>query len=394
MSSSTDCLQRNHNFARIPVEEETPFIVLYTEKLKDNCRRFRHAFPGAKIYFAVKANNHPAVIQILRDENINFDVASWGEIYLLLQQGICQERIAFNAPSKIPREIKKAFLAGVDTFTFDSTMELEKLAALAPGSKFLVRIAVDNLGSFYPLDQKFGMGLEEALNSFRYAKELGLIPYGVTFHVGSQNSDPQAWVRAIEKVAALREGLASEGIELKVVDIGGGYPVCYREKVPEIEEIAAQVNSAVETLLGGDIELWLEPGRALVSNTAMLVTSVINRAQRGENEWLYVDAGVFHGLIEAWDSIGFEFQICTEKEQDSKKRFVLAGPTCDSGDVIGRNLSLPDSLTLDDRLYILSAGAYTNSLEFYNGIPFPRVILAPADAAQLSTNYRPEEIEK
>ncbi len=374
VNSSEGYTNKFSNFASQFSEEETPFIAICAGKLQENCRRFRNAYPQSKIYFAVKANNHPAVIQTFRDENINFDVASWGEIHLLLGEGIDPKRMAFNAPTKIPREIKEAFLAGVDIFAFDSIMELEKLATLAPGCKILARVAVDNIGSFYPLDQKFGMDEKEAYQALLHSKKLGLNPYGLTFHVGSQNTNPGAWVRAMERVAALRGEVYSQGIDLKVIDIGGGYPVRYGESIPELEEIADQINNVAKALFPDHVELWVEPGRGLVSDAGILVASIINRAQRGENEWLYLDVGVFHGLIEAWESIGFEFPIRTDKDGDAQKRFILAGPTCDSGDVINRDVQLPDSLTLGDRLYILSAGAYTNAMAFYNGIPFPRVI--------------------
>ncbi|NPV77167.1 MAG: type III PLP-dependent enzyme [Anaerolineae bacterium] len=374
MNSLEDYFNKFSNFASQLSEEETPFIAICIEKLQENCRRFRNAYPRAKIFFAVKANNHPVVIQTFRDEKINFDVASWGEIQMLLHEGIEPTRMAFNAPTKIPREIKEAFLAGVDIFAFDSIMELEKLAMLAPGCRLLARVVVDNTGSFYPLDQKFGMDEREACQALLYSKKLGLNPYGLTFHVGSQNTDPEAWVRAMEKVAVLRSEVYSQGIDLQVIDIGGGYPARYGKSIPELEEIADRINNAAGDLFPDHVELWLEPGRGLVSDAGILVASIINRAQRGENEWLYLDVGVFHGLIEAWESIGFEFPIRTDKDGGAQKRFVLAGPTCDSGDVISRNVQLPDSLTLGDRLYIFSAGAYTNAMAFYNGISFPRVI--------------------
>lgn len=362
------------SFARQFSEHETPYLAISVERLKENCRRFRNAFPKAKIYFAVKANNHPVVLQTFRDENINFDVASWGEVDLLLREGIAPNRMAFNAPTKIPRDIQAAFIAGVELFAFDSIMELEKLAALAPGCKILARVAVDNAGSFYPLDQKFGMDERQVYQALLHSKTLGLEPYGLTFHVGSQNTDPDAWVRAMGKAAALRDEVYSQGIDLKVLDIGGGYPVHYVNNIPDIAEIADRVNKAARDLFPDCVELWVEPGRGLVSDAGVLVASIINRAQRGDKEWLYLDVGVFHGLVETWEAIGFEFPLRTDKDGDAQKEFILAGPTCDSGDVIDRNAKLPESLTLGDRLYILSTGAYTNAMAFYNGIPFPRVV--------------------
>lgn len=356
---------------------ETPFILFDRKKLIENCRRFRRAFPDTQIYFAVKANNHPEILQTFADEGLSFDVASWGEINLLQQLGISNARMAFNSPTKIPRDIKMAFNAGIDIFAFDSAIELQKLSRFAPGAKILARVAVDNMGSFYPLDGKFGLPSGETVELLIQAIDLGLVPWGCAFHVGSQNVDPYGWIRALEKIARIWVELEKNGVHLKVVDLGGGYPTWYLSSVPALEEIGEKVGVARKNLFSEDAEFWVEPGRRLVGDAGVMVTSVINRAKRGEKEWIYLDTGIYHGLTESAPHIGFEYPILTEKEGEKRRKFILTGPTCDSGDVLGNRIELPESLTLGDRLYILSAGAYTNAMETYNGIPFPRVIFTP-----------------
>jgi len=355
--------------------EETPFLVLDENRLRENARRFRAAFPGGRVFFSVKANNHPQVLQLFAEEGIDFDVASWGEIELLAAAGVPAERMIFSAPTKIPRHIEQAYRFGVRVFAFDSELEVEKLARLAPGALLTARIAVDNEGSFWPLERKFGISPEEALRLFEVAIRLGLKPHGLTFHVGSQNSDPLAWVRALERLRPLWKALQQNGSPLSCINIGGGFPSQFDQPVPAVEEIAREVLLRWQGWFGGQAELWVEPGRGLVGDAGVMVTTVINRARRNGHEWLYVDTGVFHGLIEGLEMFHFPYNILSEKQDEQRIPFIVSGPTCDSADVIRSEVYLPASLTLGDRLYIFPAGAYTNSLERYNGIPFPPVML-------------------
>lgn len=358
--------------------EQTPFLILDENRLRDNSRRFRAAFPGGRVLFSVKANNHPQVLRLFANEGIDFDVASWGEIEILAAAGVPAERMVFSAPTKIPRHIEQAHQFGVQVFAFDSALELEKLARFAPGALLMARIAVDNQGSYWPLERKFGIQPEEGLNLFEYAVKLGLKPHGLTFHVGSQNSDPLAWVRALERLHPLFESLDQKGIELACINIGGGFPSQFDQPVPAVEEIAREILNRWQEWFGSQTQLWVEPGRGLVGDAGVMVTTVINRARRNGQEWLYVDAGVFHGLIEGLEMFHFPYNILSEKQDEKLIPYTISGPTCDSADVIRSEVHLPASLTLGDRLYIFPAGAYTNSLERYNGISYPPAILTGA----------------
>jgi len=355
--------------------EETPFLILNGEMLRDNARRFRNAFPDGQVCFAVKANSDPRVLKIFHEEGLNFDVASWGEIQSLAELGVPADHMVFSAPTKLPRDISRAYEYGLRRFAFDTRIELEKLSALAPGSKVIGRVAVDNNGSHWPLERKFGIEPGQEVEHFMYARHLGLVPYGMTFHVGSQNKDPQAWVRALERLAPIWQALETEGIQLQVIDTGGGFPTHFHEPVPSVEVISEEILTAMQRLFGPKASLLVEPGRGLVGDAGIMVSSVINRAQRGEKEWLYLDVGAFHGLIEGMDFYGFQYPVVSNRPGGKLSPFVLSGPTCDSADVIHHQAMLPSDIGYGDRIYVLTAGAYSNSMERYNGIEFPDTVV-------------------
>ncbi|MFZ3079869.1 MAG: type III PLP-dependent enzyme [Bellilinea sp.] len=356
-------------------QPETPFLILDGAAVRENARRFKAAFPDGQVCFAVKANNDPTVLQIFNEEGLHFDVASWGEIRQLAGYDVSASRMVFSAPTKLPRDIAQAYEYGLRRFSFDTRIELEKLAKLAPGALVIGRVAVDNNGSHWPLERKFGIEPGQEVEHMLYAQELGLEPYGLTFHVGSQNKDPQAWVRALKRLSPIWNELENKGIHLQVIDAGGGFPTHFHEAVPCVEEIAAVIRPAFERLYGNKAKLWVEPGRGLVGNAGIMAATVINRATRGEREWLYLDVGAFQGLIEGLDFYGFQYPVISERNSEPLRPFVLSGPTCDSADVIHHQAMLPAGITLGDRVYVLTAGAYSNSMERYNGIEFPETVV-------------------
>lgn len=359
--------------------QETPYLILDGQLLRTNARRFRAAFPNGQVCFAVKANNDPRVLQIFHEEGLHFDVASWGEIQSLANLGVPASSMVFSAPTKLPRDIARAFEYGILRFAFDTRIELDKLASLAPGSNVIGRVTVDNDGSHWPLARKFGIEPGQEVELFLYAQELGLKPYGLTFHVGSQNKDPLAWVRALERLQPIWYALEEKGVDLTVINTGGGFPTYFHEPVPGVEEIAAAILPALERLFGQKARLIVEPGRGLVGNAGIMAATVINRARRGDRDWLYLDVGAFHGLIEGMDFFGFQYPVISERQGEPLVPFVLGGPTCDSADVIHHQAMLPEGITLGDRVYVLTAGAYSNSLEKYNGIEFPKIVVTGID---------------
>ena len=352
---------------RSPIE--TPFLWMDADVLRENSRLFASEFGAENVYFAVKANNTPEVLGVLADEGLNFDVASAGEFEILKSLGVAPERLVFSAPTKLPRDITMAHQYGIRTFAFDSRMELEKLSELAPGCQVNARMVVSNAGSEWPLEHKFGLEGTEALDLMSYAVSLGLKPFGLAFHVGSQNSRPQTWVDALQQMAEVDAALVQRDIYLDVIDMGGGFPMSYAHDVPDVTEIAAVVRQFQRAHLRSGLRIWVEPGRRMVADAGVMVTTVVNRAQRNQQAWLYVDASTYHGLFEA--GIGFRFPVLTDRMGDTLRPFTLAGPTCDSADKFMDDVLLPEDMTLGDRVYLLRMGAYTTSMERYNGIGFP-----------------------
>ncbi|AEH50365.1 type III PLP-dependent enzyme [Pseudothermotoga thermarum] len=355
---------------------ETPFLIMDLDIVEQNYRKLQNAIPGCKIFYAVKANSHVRILERLRNLGSNFDVASIGEIKKLLELGVTPDRMIFANPMKREKDIAEAYRIGLRLFVADCPMELEKIAENAPGSQIVVRVAVENKHSDWPLSRKFGTDMLTAVDLLGYAQKLRLKPVGVSFHVGSQNYNPKSWSNAIENVAKIFYWVERNfGIELSILDIGGGIPVKHLKPIPTVEEIGQTVLQAVNEYLPNvrNLTIFAEPGRSMVGDAGILVSRVILRCQRGSEEWVYLDAGVFHGLMETIENFRYEL-VVEGKEEEKKMPFVLAGPTCDSVDKIYDDAMLPYNITLDDIVYFINAGAYT--VEYgtnFNGIPSPKV---------------------
>lgn len=352
-------------------KQQTPVVIIDKKQLTANCKMFNDLFGEDNVFFSVKANNTKEILSIIHKNGINFDVASEYEIALLLSLGVKPDEMVFSAPTKIPAHIEYAYEKGIKVFAADSEMEIEKLSKLAPGSDVVIRIAVDNEGSEWPLIRKFGATHDEAVKLLSYSKMLGLVPAGVAFHVGSQNLNPEAWERALERALAIWNIMRDEyGIDLTILNMGGGFPAQYVKKVPDVKRIHNKIQQKLK-LFGENVRLIVEPGRGLVANTGILKTTVVNKARRGGDTWLYLDIGVYNGLQETIE--GFEYAIQTEKDGDRRQRYVLCGPSCDSTDKFMEGVLLPATLTLGDVLTFQTAGAYINSYELYNGLKYPEI---------------------
>lgn len=351
---------------------ETPFLHINKGNLQQNCKAFKMAFNKCQVFYSVKANSTDSVLSIINKEELNFDVASLGEINKLKRLDVNPSRIIFSAPTKLPRDVLQAYRYGILTYAFDSEAELLKLSKLAPGATVVARLAVDNEGSRWPLTRKFGLSNEQALHCILKSKALGLHFGGVTFHVGSQNLEPTTWERALDRAWSVWFELKKEGIGTDFINIGGGFPVKYTENVPSVSAIARIVIKYTKKLFGKEVKIYVEPGRSLVASSGTLYASVVNRARRESEEWLYVDVGVFNGLQETLE--GFRYNIVAEKNGNLTP-YILCGSTCDSMDRIASEVMLPDNLEIGDRLCFSSAGAYTTSYEYYNGFKYPETII-------------------
>jgi ornithine decarboxylase len=347
-------------------QPQTPCLVVDLDVVAQNYDLLRYYLPAARVFYAVKANPAPEVVAMLRDKGSNFDVASRGEIDLCLSLGAAAEQISFGNTIKKERDIAYAYAQGIRLFAFDSEGELEKLARAAPGARVFCRILVECDGAEWPLSRKFGCAPAMAAALLRRAKALGLDPYGVSFHVGSQQTDLGQWDGAVGEAARLFRELAEEGVELRMVNIGGGFPARYHREVPALERYAGAVTAAFARHFGEALpEIIIEPGRSIVGDAGVIESEVvlISRKSFGEEKrWVYLDVGKFNGLAETMDE-SIKYRITTPADGGPCGPTVIAGPTCDSADILYEKTEyqLPLDLKVGDKVQILSTGAYTSS---------------------------------
>ncbi len=351
---------------------KTPSLLIDLDGIKGRYVQIKYHFPEINVYYAVKANDHIDVLRSLADVGSGFEVASAEELGKVLSLGVQPEKIISSNPVKPPDFIDYAYGTGVKRFAVDSFTEVDKIARIAPRARVYVRIAVPNEGSDWPLSRKFGVDTETALSILEYAKERGLVPIGITFHVGSQCNNLRNWFIAIRNASQLWEKARLKGIKLLVLNMGGGIPVRYMYEALRIEDIAYYVKGLLRRYFPNPpYELQMEPGRGIVGDQGLMVVSVIGKAQRGKENWLYIDTGVFNGLAEALG--GIRYPMYLEREGELKE-WTVGGISCDSMDVVARNVYLPEP-EVGDRIYLLSAGAYTTVYASnFNGFPKPEVI--------------------
>jgi ornithine decarboxylase len=365
------------------IDLPTPFLAGDLALLRERFHAFRDALPGVRPFFAVKCNSTPQVLGAALQTGSGFEVASLGELRLLQQVGVDPAEVLYSNTVKPPAHIAAAAADGLWRFAFDSEGELHKIARHAPGSAVYVRVRVDDSRSVFPLSRKFGAEAHEARALMHRARSLGLQPYGITFHVGSQCTSTTAWVQAIASVGRLMRQLLADGIRIEMLDIGGGFPAQYGDAVPGIDQIGTVVNRALRELLPYLPALVAaEPGRHMVAETAVLVSTILGREVRAGEEWLYLDVGAYNGLMETQQAVGqWRFPLWSSRVDHAvspQVPFTVTGPTCDSADTMFYGASLPETLGEGDRIYIASAGAYTLSYaSSFNGFPPPQPYFLP-----------------
>ncbi len=352
----------------------TPCLVLDVDRVEDNYRTLLGALPLARVYYAVKANPATPILRRLVGLGSSFDAASFEEVQFCLDAGAAPSAISFGNTIKKVSSIQRAHAAGVTMFAFDSAEELEKLAEHAPGARVYCRLLVQNDGAEWPLSRKFGTTAETARDLMIRAGELGLDPYGLSFHVGSQQTTTGSYETAIGRVAMLFTDLARAGVNLRMVNLGGGYPVRYREEIPGIDRFADAIMHAMTQHFGNDMpEILVEPGRFLVGDAGVVSAEVVlvcHKAKDDPLRWVYLDIGRFGGLAETeGESIKYRFQ--TAHDGGEMGPVAIAGPTCDGADILYErsNYRLPKALRSGERVQIQSAGAYvtTYASQRFNG---------------------------
>ena len=266
-------------------EEETPFLLVDLDIVRDRFERLTRALPDVAIHYAVKANPAPEVLTLLNDLGSSFDVASPGEIVRCLGVGVDPSRLSYGSTIKKQRDIAWAYERGVRLFAIDSEAELRKVGEAAPGSTVFCRIACDGSGADWPLSRKFGCDPELALELLLAAHRMGL-QVGLSFHVGSQQRDPDAWDRALATVADIHAVLRAHEIEPAVVNLGGGFPANYIEQVPDIATYGAAINGSLQRRLGDRRpgRVMIEPGRYLVADAGVVQAEVVLVARKAHDD--------------------------------------------------------------------------------------------------------------
>ena len=348
----------------LAAEHGTPLFIVSRSRLVANYRLLDDHLPAATIYYAVKANPHPGVLETLKGAGAGFDVASKGEILAAVSAGANPRAdLIFADTVKCPKHIAFAHGIGLDDFTYDNRSELTQLGRHAPGAKVHLRLAVSNEGSVAHLSEKFGARPEDAVDLLLAARDSGLDPHGVAFHVGSQCLNDALWVDALRLCRRVFDEAAAAGLHMDMVDIGGGFPCAYGPEAVDLRRTCEVISDAFEELFGDDVTLVAEPGRGIVGDTAILVTKVISKAHRGGRDWLYFDDGTYGSFM---DVLLYQMQYPLRTNTRGPVRpYVLAGPTCDSIDVFSRDADgavctrdLPE-MDLDDLLIAGRMGAYT-----------------------------------
>lgn len=375
-SGAYPALARDHSLWQAP----TPSLILSPKRAADNFRRIQAAFPGAIAGYAMKANPHPAILAAIADVgDAWFEVASRNEIAALADLGVAGDRIFFSNPVKQPAHIAHAVKHGVRLFVYDSAAEVEKLAQVndpADPLEVYVRMTVPHTGALWPLTHKFGVEPAQAVELLKLAQDRGLKPVGLAFHVGSQCTRPETWAEALRAVAPAWHGALAEGIDLDMIDLGGGFPAQYTGPVPAPSDVAKAVNRVIGECVPGARRVFLEPGRGVCADAADMLLTVTGVAERPDGQtWLYVDGGFFSGLYEIPDGIRPGVHpLIRDSRPLGMVTYRLAGPTCDSLDTLFE-LRSPVELKVGDRLILKNTGAYVYSVGSpFNGFPLPETL--------------------
>lgn len=342
----------------------TPLLVLSLEQIEKNYRLLRTHLPRVKVFYAIKANPHRRILELMRDLGSNFDVASDGEIMELSSLGVDGSRMIYANPMKTVNGLRACRNAGVGKMTFDSAGEIDKMARECPGATVLLRIRIDNSSAHVDLNKKFGAAREQALELLLKARDAGLDAAGIAFHVGSQTTSADPYLYALDIAREIFEEAEAAGMQLRIMDIGGGFPIPEPKVRFNLQEMLNQINARLDEDFPG-VEIWAEPGRFICGTAVNLITSVIGVTERGGQPWYFLDEGLygtFSGvLFDQWD-----FKLISFKEGEQVAA-TFAGPSCDSLDIMFRG-KMTVRQEEGDLILVPICGAYTSaSATTFNG---------------------------
>lgn len=366
--------QKNQNdVERLAAEYGSPLLVLSLEQIKKNYELLKKYMPRVIVHYAIKANPNPEILRVMKEMGSCFDVASDGEIRTLRDMGVEGARVIYANPVKTGVGLKACNECGVHKMTFDSASEITKIQASCPDATVLLRLRIDNSSAHVDLNKKFGAARENALDLMLKAKEAGLDMAGITFHVGSQTVSAEPYLRALDIARELFEEAKAAGLELRILDIGGGFPIPEPKVKFNLPEMLQQINARLDEDFP-NIEIWSEPGRYICGTAVNLITSVIGVTERGGQPWYFLDEGLygtFSGVIfDQWD-----FKLISFKEGEERVAATFAGPSCDSLDIMFRG-RMTSPLEVGDLLLVPSCGAYTSaSATTFNGFGRARFVI-------------------
>lgn len=358
---------------RLAAEYGSPLLVLSLEQIKKNYELLKKHLPRVRVHYAIKANPHPEILRVMKDMGSCFDVASDGEIRTLHDMGVAGERLIYANPVKTGAGLKACNDCGVHKMTFDSASEIAKIQAACPGTTVLLRLRIDNSSAHVDLNKKFGAARENALDLMLEAQKAGLDMAGIAFHVGSQTVSADPYLYALDIARELFEEAKAAGLELRILDIGGGFPIPEPRVKFNLVAMLQQINARLDEDFP-DTEIWSEPGRYICGTAVNLITSVIGVTERGGQPWYFLDEGLygtFSGVIfDQWD-----FKLISFKEGEERVAATFAGPSCDSLDIMFRGrMTVP--LEVGDLLLVPSCGAYTSaSATTFNGFGRARFVI-------------------
>jgi ornithine decarboxylase len=362
---------------------EGPCLVVDLEEVRQNYLAFERALPDSRIFYAVKANPAPEILAGLAALGSCFDCASIPEIEAALAAGATPQRISYGNTIKKERDVAAAYQLGVGLFAVDCIAEVEKIARAAPGARVFCRILCDGAGADWPLSRKFGCTPGHAPEVLEAAHRAGLVAAGISFHVGSQQRNTEAWDAAVASASDIFHTMAQRGIRLTLVNLGGGFPARYRGDEPEAQRYGLAIRDAILRHFGNRVpETIIEPGRGMVGSAGILKTEVVLISKKDPSEdtrWVYLDIGKFGGLAETMDE-AIRYPIRSLRDGSEAGPCVLAGPTCDSADVLYEKTPymLPLSLEIGDELLIEGTGAYTTtyaSVGFNGFAPLKSIVI-------------------
>lgn len=363
----------NNEFSR-------PTLLLDVDKVESNYLQLKAGMPGAHIHYAVKANPHPDILARLVSLGCRFDAASIGEIDLCLEAGADPSHISFGNTVKRVQDIIEAYAKGISLFAADAEEELTKISMYAPDSSVFIRVLMYSTEAEWPLSRKFGCSSSMVIPLMHEARELGLNPVGLSFHVGSQTRHPHMWYDSLDSVAAIWHNAIEEGFDLSLLNIGGGFPAYYGVDITEPIEYGRSIMTALQERFGNVEYIMAEPGRGLVGSAGAIAAETLLVSRKHAEDpvrWVYLNIGRFHGLAET-EAEAIKYQFLTpDCDSNETSPCIVAGPTCDSADVMyeTHKVEFPLDLTFGDRVIILNCGAYTStySTVAFNGFPPLRV---------------------